>query len=41
MPHFICRWPCGDVLLASVDSREDLDAILQVRRVFCCCYCCL
>ena len=31
MPHFICRWPCGDVLLASVDSREDLDAILQER----------
>jgi hypothetical protein len=31
MPHFICRWPGGDVLLASVESRQELDAILQVR----------
>jgi hypothetical protein len=30
MPHFICRWPGGDVLLASVESRQELDAILQV-----------
>jgi hypothetical protein len=32
MPHFICRWPGGDVLLASVESRQELDAILQVWR---------
>jgi hypothetical protein len=30
MPHFICRWPGGDVLLASVESRQELDTILQV-----------
>jgi hypothetical protein len=29
MPHFICRWPCGDVLLACVDNRQELDQILQ------------
>jgi hypothetical protein len=32
MPHFICRWPGGDVLLASVESRQELDTILQVKR---------
>ncbi|KAF6266741.1 hypothetical protein COO60DRAFT_1654608 [Scenedesmus sp. NREL 46B-D3] len=31
MPHFICRWPGGDVLLASVESRQELDTILQER----------
>jgi hypothetical protein len=35
MPHFICRWPGGDVLLASVESRAELDAILQVCCLLC------
>lgn len=35
MPHFICRWPGGDVLLASVESRQELDTILQVTTAAC------
>jgi hypothetical protein len=31
MPHYICRWSSGDVLFASVDSRDELEAILEEK----------
>jgi hypothetical protein len=31
MPHYICRWTSGDVLVASVSCREELDAMLRQR----------
>lgn len=31
MPHYICRWPSGDVLLASVSSRRELNSLLEEK----------
>jgi hypothetical protein len=31
MPHYICRWSSGDVLFASVSSRDELEAILEEK----------
>jgi hypothetical protein len=37
MPHYICRWASGDVLVASVNCREELDAILEQKGEAGCC----